>query len=260
MVTAVSHTVVATANVLCTLRRDEARTALRGVLDAGPDLVGLQEWGLSRRRLLRETGSLQLVAPPGVCFPRRAALGRLDYVWVSPVLGGCAVGARADRFEPLDCRVRLLAGVGRSDRGARSLPVSPPRFATVAVFRDRQRDETVCLLDFHLTPGVQSAGRYREDRPLLSARHRREVRTLSRLAGEQLALGRAVYAVGDSNFDGLRLPGLTSAWDGRERDPGTLGPRRKIDDVHGPGPATSVTLLASASDHKAVVVRRADHP
>src|SRR3954451_7285008 len=69
-----------------------------------------------------------------------------------------------------------------------------------------------------------------------------------------------VYAMGDSNFDGLRLPGLTSAWEGRESDPGTLGPRRKIDDVFGPGPADSVRLLTSASDHKAVVVARRDLP
>jgi len=67
-----------------------------------------------------------------------------------------------------------------------------------------------------------------------------------------------VYAVGDANFDGLRLNGLTSAWEGRESDPGTLGPRRKIDDVHGPGPAASVTVLTSRSDHKAVIVGRED--
>jgi len=73
---------------------------------------------------------------------------------------------------------------------------------------------------------------------------------------EQLALGHVVLAVGDSNFDGARLAGLTSAWEGREGEPGTLGPRRKVDDVHGPGPASSVTLLATGSDHKAVLVRR----
>jgi hypothetical protein len=65
-----------------------------------------------------------------------------------------------------------------------------------------------------------------------------------------------VHAVGDSNFDGLRLPGLTSAWEGREGDPGTLGPVRHVDDVHGPGPAQQVTSVRTASDHRALVVRR----
>ena len=81
---------------------------------------------------------------------------------------------------------------------------------------------------------------------------------LHRLVQEQVGLGRVVHAVGDSNFDGLRLPPLTSAWQGREDGPGTLGSRRKIDDVHGPGPATSVTLLDTPSDHKAVIVTRPD--
>jgi hypothetical protein len=87
------------------------------------------------------------------------------------------------------------------------------------------------------------------------------VRRIDRLVGEQLSLGRVVYAMGDSNFDGLRLAGLTSAWDGRDDDTGTLvASRRKIDDVHGPGPATTVSLLSNDSDHRAVVVRRCDGP
>jgi hypothetical protein len=73
---------------------------------------------------------------------------------------------------------------------------------------------------------------------------------------QQLALGRTVFAVGDSNFDGFRLAGLESAWAGREAEPGTLGGRRKIDDVHGPGPAEAVTTVITPSDHKAVLVRR----
>ena len=47
--------------------------------------------------------------------------------------------------------------------------------------------------------------------------------------------------------------------EGREGDLGTYGPRRKIDDVHGPGSADEVTLLTTASDHRAVVARRPDH-
>lgn len=201
------HTVVATANVRCTLRPGEARESA--------------------------------------------------YVWISSRAGGCPVGARADRFELVECRSRILSWFGRPDRADRSQSNLPPRIATVAVFRDRLSDRHVSMVNFHLTPGVQANGQYREDRPRLVARHEGEVRSLNRLVGELLALGHVVYAVGDSNVDGLRLAGLTSAWEGWNGEPGTRGPRRQIDDVHGPGRAVTVTLLTSESDHKAVVVSRA---
>ncbi len=231
------HTDVATANVLCTLTGRAAQEALSAIVDREPDLVGLQEWGLSRRRLLRRAKG---------------------YFWTGPLLGGCPVGARADRFQLVRSSARVLGWFGRADPGARSLPLVPPRIATVAVFRDRRSSRPVSVVNFHLTPGVQAVGRYREDRPLLVARHRKEVRRLSRVVIRQLARGHTVYAVGDSNFDGLRLPGLTSAWEGRRSEPGTLGPHRKVDDVHGPGRPAAVTLLSSASDHKAVIVKRGD--
>lgn len=233
-------TTVATANVLRDLRRGPAGQALSDLLALEPDLVGLQEWGVSRKRLLRRRS-------PG-------------YVWVTPVLGGCPVGARAERYDVLRSSSRALGWVGRSDRGARSLPVLPARFATVAVLLDRQMGREVTVVNFHLVPGVQRKGRYRDDRPLLVGRHRREVRALARVVEEQLSRGGEVYATGDSNFHGLRLPGLTSAWEGRDDAPGTLGSRRRIDDVHGPGPADSVVLLTNASDHKAVVVTRHTGP
>lgn len=253
-----SHTVVATCNVLCTLGHEDAGSVLGAVLEQGPDLVGLQEWRVSRHRLLRETGSVRVLPPQGSLAGSPRDPGSTGYVWVSPLLGGCPVGARADRFELLGCRSRVLGRAGRSDRGAGPVPVVLPRTATVAVFRDRRAGRVVGLVNYHLTPGVQSRGRYRTDRPLLSARHRAEVVRLGRVVEELLALGHAVYAVGDSNFDGLRLDGLTSAWAGREHGPGTLGSRRKIDDVHGPGVPVSLRLVATASDHQAVVARRAD--
>jgi hypothetical protein len=234
------HLVVASANVLCKLRSRDARTALLGVLAHEPDLVGLQEWGPRRAPLLRATRDRR---PP--------------YLWTNPVLGGNAIGARADRFELLERRGRALAGVARADLGTRPVPLMPPRVATVAVLRDLHRDRTVALINYHLVPGVQARGRYRDDRPLLVARHRAEVASLTRIVAEQLDLGHEVHALGDSNFDGLRLPGLTSAWEGRAGGPGTFGSAgRKIDDVHGPGPASSVELLDNPSDHRAVLVTR----
>jgi hypothetical protein len=231
-----TQTLVATANVLDTLSREEARSAVRTVVAARPDLVGLQEWGWSRRTLL----------PRG------------DYAWVAPPYGGNPVGARRDRFDLLGYRLRALAWVARSDRHARAVPVLPPRTATVAVLRDRLVDRTVSVVCFHLVPGVQSRGAYRGDRPLLVTRHATEVRRLRALVAEQLAAGHVTFAVGDSNFHGLRLTGLTSAWEGRENAPGTLGSTRRVDDVFGPGPASAVTLLSTASDHRAVLAMRVD--
>jgi hypothetical protein len=190
--------------------------------------------------------------------PRRAPRPNVGYVWVSPLVGGCVVGARADRFELIACRSRLLGRLGRADRGVRQWSIVPPRFATLGVYHDRQHARIVSLVSFHLTPAVQRGTRYREDRPLLVKAHRKEVADLNRIIAEQLRLGREVYAVGDSNFDGFRLAGLMSGWDGRESEPGTLGPRRKVDDVHGPGRCTSVRVLSTLSDHKAVLMTRED--
>ncbi len=231
-----SRTLVATANVRGTLSRVDARAAVETVLREEPHLVGLQEWGWSRRSLLPRT----------------------DYAWFTPIYGGNAVGARRDRYALLGARVHALAGIGRSDRGARPLPVLAPRVATVAVLNDRLLDRTVSIIDYHLVPGVQARGSYRADRPLLTARHAREVRPLQALVGAALAAGHVTFAVGDSNFHGFRLPGLTSAWEGRSESPGTLGASRRVDDVFGPGPAAAVTLLGTASDHKAVLAARPD--
>jgi hypothetical protein len=259
MTVGTGRTVVATANVLRSLGRREAREALELVLRHDPDLVGLQEWGLSRTGLLRETGEVDVRLTRRLATTRPATGSSAPYRWVSS-WGDCPVGLRTDRYDVLECSTRVLGWLGPADRGARPLSVVPPRVATVAVLRDRERDRVVSLVNYHLVPGVQARGRYREDRPLLAARHREEVRRLAQLVGEELARGREVHAVGDSNFDGLRLPGLTSAWEGREDEPGTLGARRHVDDVHGPGPAGSVTLVSTASDHKAVLVERADLP
>jgi hypothetical protein len=249
-------TVVASANILYKLPPRDARTTLTQVLEHEPDLVGLQEWYVLRFRLLREFGVVQVVPGLGTGFlprPRDPA-----YHWVSAVAGGNVVGARADRFEPLSSRVAFLSCFGRSDRPDRFLRTEPPREVTIGVFRDRVRDRTVAIMSYHLVPGVETDGRYRPDRPRLRRRHESEVRRLERLVAGYQRAGHVVYAVGDSNFHALRLAGLTSAWEGREDHPGTIGSAtRKLDDAHGPGPASEVALLTTPSDHRAVV---AVHP
>ena len=252
---------VATANVRSSLAATEARAVLASVLAPGPDLVGLQEWSLRRLPLLRETGRCTVV-PGGLALRERRPVDRPGdgYVWCAPVVGGCAVGARAGRYDLLGVRLHALSLPGPADRHPGRRTLEPGRTATVARYRDRLRDRTVALVDFHLVSGVEAGGRYRTDRPLLVARHRQEVRALERLVGEQLARGHVVHATGDANLHGLHLPGLTSAWADRSAEPGTLGPRRRVDDVHGPGPATAVTRVPTASDHVAIVVRRPDGP
>jgi len=243
---------VVTANVLRTLDPVAARGVLAGVIAEEPDLVALQEWDLPRLGLLRGTGHVRLLPAPGIS--QRRSCPDSGYVWCAPLLGGCVVGAKTDRYDLTGCRVRLLSMLGRGDNPGRPFGIEPPRIVSIGTYRDRQDGRTTSLLSFHLVPGVQARGRYRDDRPLIACRHRREVRRLQSLVDERLAEGHVVYAAGDSNFDGLRLRGLVSAWEGRDDGPGTHGPFRKIDDVHGPGRASSVTLLANASDHKAVVV------
>jgi hypothetical protein len=250
-------TTVATANILYKLPAREARVALTQVLAEQPDLVGLQEWYVSRLRLLRRFGDVRVVPSFGtglLARPRDPA-----YHWVSAVAGGNVVGARADRFDLVSARVEFLSRIGRSDRPDRFLHTEPPRVVTIGVFGDRDRDRTVAMMSYHLAPGVEHRAEYIPQRPLLRVRHEAEVRRLEQLVAEHQAAGHVVYAVGDSNFDSLRLAGLTSAWEGREDHLGTIGSgTRKLDDVQGPGRASEVTLLTTPSDHKAVVAVRAD--
>lgn len=247
------QTVVASANILYKLARDQARAALTQVLETEPDLVALQEWYVARLAVLRQFGAVRLVPGfnIGVLNPR--------YHWVSAVAGGNVVGARADRFEPVSARAVFLSWPGRSDLKDRFLGIEPPREVTVGVFRDRELNRTVALLSYHLVPGVQADREYRADRPRLVRRHRSEVAGLERLIADLQGAGHVVYAAGDSNFDGLRLAGLTSSWEGRDDHPGTIGSAtRKVDDVHGPGRAGEVTLLTTPSDHRALVTTRSD--
>lgn len=254
-----SETVVATANVLRTLRAPDARQVLRGVIELGPDLIGLQEWEIFRLRLLHETGSVALITPSRPRWHRRTVAAP-EYVWSASILGGCVVGARADRYQLLSTSSRLLSRPGRADRSDRPFGLEPPRLASVGVYLDRLRSRRVCLVSYHLVSRVQRGGAYAEDeRPLLCARHRGEIASLQAIVDGYRTSGHDVYAVGDSNFDGMRINGLTSAWEERADLPGTHGSgHRKIDDVHAAGPATNVRLLHNASDHRAVVVTRQD--
>ena len=231
-----SSLVVVTHNIAQALRAPLAEEALDAVLSRRPDVVGLQE-----------------------LYPRRWALLRAKdtFAWSHSLVGGCVVGLSRERFAELSSRAHRLSWPGRSDRGESLLGLEPPRAAVVVRCEERRTRTRFALVGFHLVHGVQLAGEYRRDRPGLVARHRGEVARLSELVRRLEDEGRLVVAMGDSNFTGLRLPGLTSAWTGREAAPGTLG-RRRVDDVHAPVAPISVETFGTASDHRAVVVEYPD--
>lgn len=244
-------TTVASHNILRSLGRAEARVALHAVLDHEPDLVGLQEWGPKRIGLLRETGPVGLL-PWGPGFRAR---GEVGYHWSTALLGGCAIGVRADRYDVVGTHSVLLDWPGFADKPGRPLRLEPARIAALGVYRDRRTGSEVALVDYHLAPGVEVGGGYREDRPRLVLRHQEEVRRISAIVDAQQRLGRTVFAVGDANYHGLKLDSLTSAWTGYEQLPGTLVDGRTIDDVFALTAPTEVEVVSTPSDHKAVIAR-----
>jgi hypothetical protein len=248
---------VASANILYTLPRAAGAAALDAVLAEEPDLVALQEWYLARLGVLRRHGSVRL--DPGFGLPAVPVPGQGGpYGWVSTFTDGNVVGWRTDRYDLLDPCTFLNIGPAPSERRDRFLRTEPPRFVAAALLRDRELDRTVALMSYHLSSGVQAAdGTYRTDRPRMTDRHRHEVRHVEQVVTRLREAGHVVVAAGDSNLETTRIAGLTSAWIGREEEPGTCGPH-KIDDVFATGPATAVRRVVTASDHDAILVTRPD--
>jgi hypothetical protein len=232
----VSALVVVTHNIAQTLPAPKAARALGAVLERKPDVVSLQEWYVGRRRLL----------------PSRAAV-----VWFPSFVGGCVVGISRERFVGCSSRAHRLSWPGHSDRRESGLGLEPARVAVVVRCRDRVTGQRFAFVGFHLVHGVQLAGTYRPDRPRLASRHQGEVSRLSLLVQRFQGNGHQVVAMGDSNYSGLQLPTLTSAWTGRESDEGTLGPRQ-VDDVFAPRAPSSVLTMSTPSDHRALFATYAD--
>jgi hypothetical protein len=260
---------VLTQNVWVNAPLGVADAVLRRLLDQEPDIVALQEWPGGRNPLLEATGTFERVPTARRALRRRKRWepGQ-GVVWSRPVLGPTGpIGLRADRYELLSCKAVTLT----DSRRVRPTPrhpraTLPANRATVVLAHDHEHDEDVVVLGYHLWSGVQVGGHYSQrpgDRVRVDG-HRDQVAALGRLIREHLDRDRVVYALGDSNFHGLKLPGLVSAWDGRENQPrGThRGSRRKIDDVFGPGRAGQVELVDHPDrriDHQGVLaVRRRD--
>jgi hypothetical protein len=236
---------VATGNVQVRLPRSEAMACLDPLLDAGVDIVVLQEWSPARSLLLRDSGSVRFTPGP-IRIP-----GATSYSWIQTI-GDSTVGLRSERLGFEGARPLLLSGFTRGESPTRPLGIEPAQFGLVVRCRERESGIPVSVIGYHLVAGVESAGKLRTDRPRLVARHRREVGRVQAAVAAEQAAGRIVYAAGDANVVGLRLRGLTSVWADQPAGEGTCGGRR-IDDIFAPGPATSVTLLENPSDHRAIL-------
>lgn len=224
---------VATANLFKGMPLEKVRAGVDTLYTHGPDVAALQEWVRGRDSVLRD-------------------LRRRGLSFCRPSEGGGPI-VYTSRFSPARCRGVTLARrelvghlPGRKDR----LPAS---IANLTILVDDATDDELAVVNFHLTAEVQYAGRYRRDPAhlLRVRRHKREVRRLTRLARRQRHKGRRVFLCGDTNYDGLRIKGLVSCWEGHAGH--TLGPRA-VDTVFAETPAHSVKTVVTGSDHRAVVV------
>lgn len=223
-------TTIATANIFAGLPRKVAELALDKVLtETRPHIVGVQEWGTARNPAMR-----RLAHKHGMEWTRVPGAG--------PVMWD-------KRLNLVRAEPRRLARAGFMGRLAGRSPTLPDSIAALVILEHNGREAAV--LNVHLTAEVQYGADYRRD-PAHRARvrrHRREVRSIANIARRQRRKGRDVYVVGDFNYAGLVIPGLTSCWLGR--DGGTLG-NRAVDIVFATSPAVRVRTIATASDHDAV--------
>jgi hypothetical protein len=248
---------VVTANVASSLDRAAAARCLDMSLALRPDIVGLQEWRAHRALLLRRRGSVRFTGTPlEAARDRRSAPTRAtsEFHWVAAALGDCVVGLRADRFRIIHHEQRRLGGFALADRQSGRKLIEPPRWATVVDALDLVGFRLVGVIVFHLAPGSQRRGSYREDRPRTTARHRLETSRVQSLVDELDRRCDVVWALGDSNFHDFALRGLTSAWEGRGGHGGTLGSYRRIDDVFSTIPPGRLQMSSTESDHQLVMV------
>ena len=226
--------IIASANIKDTLSSADASDAVVKVLAHSPHLIGLQEWDGRAPACIKGT----------------------KYRFARAVGGGGPVLYDSTRYELLRTRTRILAPAG-------FVGVLPGRRthlgdskAAVYVFADERGGPDTVVINVHLTAEVQIGDGYREDRrhALRVARHKLERFHLGLLTRHHVNKGRRVYVTGDTNFDSMTLRPLVSCWvnHGYAEAAGTLG-SRTVDYVYAQGESLTVRLVATASDHDAVV-------
>lgn len=227
---------VATHNVKVDLDDTRAGNSVAAVLRYQPDIIGLQEWGRSRRSILRNLGRV-------VTFPRiRYHVGpphkQTGYVFAYP-LGGQPVGVRADVIEVVSVR-RIKLSAKR--------PGVRPTFGTELVCQIRETNETVAVLNVHPVA--------HHDRPENKAAWVEAVESIEDWSDGWAGFRR--FVVGDMNKQGHRVDGLVSCWSGRESE-GTFR-TRTIDEVYATRRADSVHVIHTPSDHDAVIAVYEEQP
>lgn len=220
---------LASHNILVSLPDPRAAAAVRRVLQTGPDIIGLQEWGRSRRSVLKRFGTV-------VMFPRLRRLWfdypDAGYVFCYP-LGGQPVGVNASEYEVLVVRRKRLSG---------RRPGVRPTFGTEVQFRKRGGGPTQAVLNVHPVA--------HHDRPQNAAAHLEAVESIRAWVEDWHGFDK--YVMGDMNSRHVALPPLVSCWDGRKALP--TGPHGgAIDHIYGPRGFSAVEVVDTPSDHHAVI-------
>jgi len=232
-----TNEVVAYHNVFGGLELGEAADALEAVLAAGPDIVGLGEWGPNRRRLLAEQD---------------------DYMWLKPGGTHPPIGADKARYRCFSSHGVTLAKGREVERkpGKPSRGVLPDNHATVVVWEEIATGDLVTTICFHLPSGIETGGTWRRIAGVLTKRARmaREAkRKLRKIGQRHWQRRRRVYLLGDTNFHAMHLAPFASCWKSN-RLRATHG-RRTIDIVYAQQPrALAIEIIPTRSDHKGVVV------
>lgn len=243
---------VGTINAFVELTDAQAEQLLRRYLRLlEPDLAGVNEWDGPKPDLdaLRSHEH-------DVDDMLERSLDGTRYRFRRPAGGGNPVIWNGEKRRLLSIGRVQLAGaqdVGRLPGRKTHLPAST---ATVAIFENLVLGGREALDVMHLTAEVQKGAGYRTDKahaPRVN-RHKHERAELEELVLRQQRAGLLTRVVGDTNFDGMKLPPLVSCWEGHSRAEakGTLA-HRTVDQVYGPGRASDVETLETLSDHDAVV-------
>lgn len=227
---------LATHNVKVDLPDPRAAAAVRVVLQRNPDVLGLVEWGRSRRSVLAKFGTV-------VVFPRLRTLWLAypdaGYVFCYPI-GGQPVGVDASRQEVLAVKRRRLSG---------KRPGVRPTFGTELHFRSRSDGKMRAVLNVHPVA--------HHDRPANAEAHAEAVKSIREWVEEWHGYDR--YVLGDMNARAVDLPPLKSCWDGRRDQP--TGPHGgAIDHIYGPDGFASVEVIDTPSDHHAVIADTKEKP
>ncbi len=230
---------IATSNVYVELDNAGAAKALDQVLATDPQILGLQEWSRSRRKILRKKARVVLF-PATARHLRKRGLARAypaaGMVFAYPALGGQPVGVDAGYGEILSARRILLAKRRGKVRAT---------YGTEVLIRVHATGQLRPVLNLHLL-----------------AHHDDPDHAAGWAEGRQSAIdwveswaGFDALVMGDTNKDLMDLPPLVSCWVGN-RHPGTLH-GRSIDNIYARSKAGAARTIRTPSDHDAAV---ADYP